>query len=389
MDDEGSDRAAILARRAVFVATALATSGLGGAAHAEQAELVVPCPPRDPPTPEALVRARARVDDAIARAEFDRRGAALELEAAYDIAPSAATAAAVIDLLASLGALTTAHRVGERELSCGGPSEQVEARVRDIERTTAHLRVFLSPGPGQSLAIDGEAVSVEDAKRGLRLLPGPHRLTHATSHGGEQARDLDLLVGQTTVVELTEPPPPMPCLNFAEPGGDGVRDPWEVHFGFAAPAVAVGFEPGGERPVMGGGGPRLSMTARLAENLWFEGDIFAIAAYGDGRLLDLGGTTVSLRYHPGGVYGFGAGFTGGLANQWLDGVEDPRRDGFFGPVVIPASFALGETVQIEARVPIWFSASFEGEPRHPLSLGLVAPHFVMSYVLGGDEIDLD
>jgi hypothetical protein len=219
------------------------------------------------------------------------------------------------------------------------------------------------------------------ARSGIRLTPGDHLVTVTFSSGQIEKRSVRVAAGQTTDAEISQPAAdlpgtqPVPCLSMPAPERE---ERYAVHLGFTAPVVAVtGDDP---HAVAAGGGLRMSFAVQLVDDLWFDGDLFTMITYGDERFIDMGGSVAELRYHPGSTFGFGAGFSGGVIATYRDGADDDDapREAFFGPVIVPASVLAADAL-IELRVPLWFSTTYDGSPKHDLRLGLIAPHLVVSW----------
>jgi len=374
------DKRAILARRAALVAGVLATVGVAPRAEAQPGEIAAPCPPRREPTSAELDEARRLVDEA-EKLSGDIVSSIDRLRRAYALAPRPGLAALLMEALEQADQLDAAHDAGITELACGGAHPELQARVIALENRTGLVRVFAGSSASEIL-VDGRSVAPATARRGMRLRPGRHRLQLAPIEAIPNVREVEVIAGEVVTVEFpterTEPClsiRPEPCLSIAPPDDD---PRYAVHIGFIAPAVSVVTAGGSPYPVGGGGGVRLAFAARIAGDLWFDGDFFSVIAYGDGQRTDTAGTVAELKYHAFGHYGFGAGFSGGITEVFFDGADEPMRAGIFGPVAVPASLLFRDAL-LELRVPFWFGATIEGRPDHELGLFQITPHLVVSW----------
>lgn len=379
--DDNEDRAAILARRAALVAGALASVGVARRAPAEEPgrpAVAVDCPRRDP-TASEIDEAKRLVTEAqdLALLGFPNLE---KLQRAYALAPRPGLAALLMDAQMRAGDVDAAHQTGMHELSCGGTNPEIERRVLEIERTTGVVRLTVRDGRPREVAVDGKPLEPSRVERGIRLGAGLHTVRATTEQGRTTEHNVEVIAGHTAQIEVDGVPPlpclsivpPEPCLSIEGPNED-VR--YAFHMGVVPAVTITGDDP---RSVLGGGGVRYSLAVQVEKNLWFDGDIFAILTYGDETLLDTAGTVAELRWHPNGWFGFGAGFSAGLTAAYYDGVEDPMQEGMFGPVIVPASFLTGDAL-IELRLPLWFTATFDGKPAHDLRLGQITPHLIVSW----------
>ncbi|NUO52320.1 MAG: hypothetical protein HOV80_25995 [Polyangiaceae bacterium] len=248
----------------------------------------------------------------------------MKLSRAYAIAPRPGLAALLMEALVRTDKVNEAVKTGKREIECGGPNPEIERRVRELE----------TPPP-----------------------PPP-------------------------------PPPPEPCLSIAPPepclsisSGGEREERWSLHVGLV-PMVSIDRDETADHyRVLGGGGTRVAIAVQTAPNLWFDGDLFSTVGYGDEYFTTIAGTVVELRYHPGSVFGFGLGFAAGFSSISHEDVVDDDNlptEGFFGPVVIPASLLAGDAL-VELRVPFLFNATVDGEPKKDLAFRIISPQIVVSW----------
>ncbi|NUO51251.1 MAG: hypothetical protein HOV80_20530 [Polyangiaceae bacterium] len=375
------DRAAILARRAAFVASTLAQVGVSLSAYADEGGgEEPPCAETPTPSPESLAEARQRFEIA---AELHNQGrfeeAAVELRRVLLLAYNEKVVARAMSADMARGAPGDAWELGHQHLRCVGPSEPIETLMRQVETETGVITVRLEDPRDVILDIDGASVDVRRAARGIRVLPGSHKV-RAASNGQERRNEIQVVAGETVSVSIAPFPPPMPCLSphpcLEPPLRNEHKDTLlRLQAGAMVPAVAV--LPDDTPNVLIGTGASLSLAVQIADHLWFDGDLFEMTTITRARALVYGGSNVELKYFPIDAYGFGAGFSGGVYG--FPSGNDSRRleniSGMFGPVIVPASIMV-DRLYFEARVPFWFSP-IEERSETTFGLGAVAPHVVV------------
>jgi hypothetical protein len=386
------DRAAILARRAAFVASALAHVGVPLAAYADDtppagepaAEEEAPCAETPTPSPASLDEAKKRVETAQELMDQSRfEEAAVELRRVLVLAYSEKVVSVAMKADALRGAPGDAYELGRRHLRCVGPSEAIETMMRQIEAETGAITVRLEDPRGVILEIDGASVDTRRAARGIRVTPGLHKVRALSADGQERINEVQVVAGETASVSIAPFPPPMPCLSphpcLSPPPRDDRNTLLRLQAGAMAPAVAV--LPDDVPRVMIGTGASVSVAVQIAKRVWFDGDLFLMSLITQARGLVVAGSNVELKYFPVDAYGFGAGFSGGFFA--FPGGSDSLRledvSGMFGPVIVPASVLI-DRVYIEARVPVWFSPIEDGA-EVGLGLGAIAPHLVVGISL--------
>lgn len=327
MSDEAEDRSAILARRAILVASALASAGIPSVARADDVLAIPePCPPRAEPSLEALEEAKRLVGEA-SRVDADPQEAVVKLSRAYALAPRPGLAALLMESLVRTDRVNAAVKIGKQEIACGGPNPEIERRVRELDTQPP------PPPPEPCLSIAPEPC--------LSIAPEP-------------------------------------CLSISRGGEREER--WAIHVGLVPMVSIERDDDADDYRVFGGGGVRAAIAVQTTGNLWFDGDLFSTLGYGADRFTGIAGTVAELRYHPGGYFGFGLGFGAGLS--WTDSKFDrddgAPGEGFFGPVVIPASLLAGDAL-VELRVPFFFTATVEGEPKKDLAFRIISPQLVVSW----------
>jgi len=381
---EASDKSAILARRALFVASALASAGLAAGsptdAVAQPSPAPVPdCPPAPSPTPEAVAESKLHFEAGVRLFEEGRFAEASEaFRQAYLLAPLAPLAFNIINADVQRGATADAAAIAEQHLHCVGPDPRIEEQLRGLQNATALVTVRIADPDRVLLEIDGAPVPTEQAARGLRLSPGRH-LIRIARDGEVRSRELEVSAGEKVELSFDPLPPPQPCLSplpcLQPPPPPEPEDTLVRLQGGVGTIVAI--EP--SDPVFVSGGPLLlvEVAVQPADGLWIQPGVLGGAALADESLIGLVGTSLDFEYRPVDVFGLGAGFAGGylFASKSTDDPTVRVRDsGFFGPTIVPASIVAG-LFYMEPRVPIWFSEITTGAGPH-LGLGLVAPHVV-------------
>lgn len=354
-DDELVDRAAILARRALFVASAMSsfTAARIASAQGEPSPAVAPCP-------------ADRADDEAAKAAFERAQAAkadgrlpqaaYELGLAYAAHPSRATLVMWLAALERAGQPDRASVAAETHIRCHGDFEELREVMAPIIAGAAHVVVVSNAGPGRRLLIDDVDYDPERAQTGVLIPAGKHRASMELVDGTRADKIFDAVAGGTMTIELVPTGRAMPCLS-PPPPRLGKR--YRVDGGIVAPHPA--FVLTSPTRVALGAGLQVTFTGLVGGNaereaLLMSGYLFGVlVADGAVRALPVGGG-IDLYYQAKWSYRCGLGLGGGYmfdaTPEDVDGggvVATP----FIGPVATPVSFRWG-IAQVELRVPVWF-----------------------------------
>ena len=205
-----ADREAILARRALFLASALT-----GIANAQPE-----CPPKREAAPEDLAHARALFERARELAAAGEHDTALaELERAYELTTNARVLATLAQVAALGGDSARALGYARRALACTDQlTDEARAEATRIEQEArgqvAELVVRSVPA-GAELEIDGARVSGESHL----VNPGRLRLFARWPDGAETSLVFEIAAGEQRELTLTAPPiddcshPPCVCLQ--------------------------------------------------------------------------------------------------------------------------------------------------------------------------------
>lgn len=393
VSSEDDDRNAIVARRAVLVASALAQASLPLVALADEqphgaatAEDLPPCPTPPPPSPEALAEAAVR----FAQAEklfAERKWAEASVEARRVLLLAPHEKAVLLAMQADVqrGAPQDAHEIGSEHLRCtgvatsGGLGADIAERLRTLERETGTVVVHVRDADRLAVRLDDGFVDVRRASRGIRLAPGGHFVT-ISRDGRELRRDFRIVAGETVVIDFEDLPPPLPCLSIPHPclspPPPPTRDESLLRGSVGAVVPILGALTGDPARVIGGGGAHAGIGWQFADGFWLDGHVFGAGVFGDESPFIPVGTSAVVKGFPVEVFGLGAGFSGGYVFTADDPTMRIAPSGFFGPVLIPAAFAI-DVVEIEARVPIWFSQVRDGDDVR-LGLSMVAPYVVVA-----------
>ncbi len=234
----GADREAILARRALFVASALAGLSPAPAARAE------PCAPEST-NADAVAEARELFERGRrAWAEGDLAVARESLLRAYAVAGNEKVFAALGQMELSAGDAAGAVRHFDRYLECAGEGDTLRAKVEELRGAalpkTAELKITSEPS-GASVELDGETVGKTPLEE--RVNPGRHTMTVRWDDGEHLPYTRVFEVGAEEVSTMTiegetddcrgEPCVCLqPCLEPPLPSEYSLR--WGVELGYRA-----------------------------------------------------------------------------------------------------------------------------------------------------------
>ncbi len=375
------DAAAILRRRAAFIASAL--SGFSIAQRVDAQEPPVPAEqpqpvaepcafsnePREQDKDEARVRFQTAVE-LFASGQFEQASA--EARRAYALYPREKSALVALDADLARGAAAEAFMLGEQHQRCVGESTEIATRMEQARLVTGEVR-FRWLGPTDSpIELDGTAVDAERARRGVRLAPGQHVAVVRTARDAGETK-FNVEAGAETTIELTPAPSaiPMPCLS--PPPEPRREDVLRLQGGVLAPMASLHVAAPSEFSL----GPGLfeEISGQAAEGLWLEANLFQAVTVNEDVAYGFLGGGVDVQYTITGRTSIGLGFSGGAL---LSPETSTRAAGYFGPVLIPLSIAY-ELFFLELRVPIWLTPVVGFEPK--VEFGMVAPQLVVG--LGG------
>lgn len=395
------DRAAILARRAALVASALSTLTVGASATAQEpppntepsAAPAEECTPRER-TPEEMAEARGHTRAAAEAAELQDYVEAANLYAkAYRLYPSAKLLLVWMDALQKKGSPEAAFLAALAHVKCGGDEiPEVRAKLAEIDASSARVVIVLANeqrGSPATVFVDDVPTTRERMRVGILLAPDvEHSVRVENRNSTANTKQVKLGAGQSSTIELQVPPEatPQPCLSVClsimpTPSGGKVR----LEMGIIPPfAVVDGDEPAG---VELGTGAQASICARITDKLWFEGQLFGFFL-GDrtARLVPVG-TAVELRYYiVDQVWSVGLGFSGGyMFNLTSERYEERnyfRASPIFGPVLTPMHLRFG-IVSVAFRMHAWAAEASVGGIES-FQLAAAAPHIAFSF---GDFVD--
>jgi hypothetical protein len=375
-ESDSRDAAAILRRRAAFIASALSGLTLTQRVEAqaapgptEQAQPAAePCPfsrePRELDKDEARTRFQASVE-LFASGQFEQASA--EARRAYALYPRENIALAALDADLARGAAAEAFVLAEQHQRCVGESTEVARRLEQARLATGLVRFRWSPSSA-TVELDGKSIEAERAKHGVRVAPGQHvAVLRGAGEPAETKITVDL--GAEVTVELRAPVTmfPMPCLSPPPP-----REPeasLRLQAGVVAPLAVLHVA----APIEFSLGPGLfeEVSGQAATDLWLEANLFQCVTLTEDVAYGFLGGGVDVQYRVTGPTSIGLGFSGGAL---LSPAASTRAAGFFGPVLIPLSLAL-DPFFLELRVPLWFTPVVGFEPK--VEFGMVAPQIVI------------
>ncbi len=366
---EGSDAAAIFARRAALIASALSSFTVTRALAQEPAAITEgPCASGEPPTEIAKTEARLRFELATSQMEKGQyEEASKEARAAWERAPHEKIALLAIDADLARSAFAEAFTLGQLHARCFGTSQPLEERIAKARASTAHVRFQWEPMSDVTLELDGRRLSAEEMAEGLRLSPGDHRVI-LSSRERDSRSDFTVVAGQDQTVTMGPlGPPPMPCLQpFYH------EDPVTVmRLRTAVVAPVVNFHTVEPNQITLGPGLFEELSGTFAEDFWLEANFFQCVTFNDEVAYGWIGGGAEVQYRFAGPFSIGLGFAaGGLITP----ENSTRANAYFGPVLVPLSITEG-LFFMETRVPIWLSPVVGFEPK--IELGGAAPQVVL------------
>ncbi|MBL9026950.1 MAG: hypothetical protein JNL21_32440 [Myxococcales bacterium] len=376
---EEQDRSSILARRALFVASALASVTRAAVSEAEEVDEPLPVCPASEPLPGVLDEARARFSAGAARAADGAFEEASQLfREAYGLVPRAKVAVAAMDADEQRGALVEAFELGTEHLRCFGPEPAIEEKLQRLATATAVVVIRLEDPSGVLVRLDDRSISRRRARDGVRLMPGRHAV-RVLRDGATLERVVEVRAGELVEIRFGALPPPQPCLSpplpcLSPPPPPPAEDTLvRLQGGALAPVVALA--PSGSPIALAGTGAHLEIAVQPTDGVWLTADVFGGVLAARDFVGGFGGGGVDLELRPIEAYGLGFGFSGGYLTASSDRPQRLSSSGFFGPVLVPASIFAGPFF-LEARVPIWFS-EVAADGGTSLGLGVVAPHVVV------------
>ena len=233
-------------RRATILATLLAVAGATpGVAQAQSPSMpgAQPAPAVIPPTPRAQAEARDRFARGLALADDgDFDAAILELQRAYDLAPSYKILYDIGVISQQLKRYARAYEAYEQYLRDGGaevPADRVEdvrRRVERLKERVAYLTVTSDPA-GADVLVDDVLVGRTPLVTPLRVNSGQRKVSVKVSGHPMETRVVELTGGERKAVPFD--------LNSVTPAAVPARSvvpivSWAVTGGLTAAAVTTG-----------------------------------------------------------------------------------------------------------------------------------------------------
>lgn len=349
------DREAILARRALFVASALA--GIATPSRADEPES---CPTRSPPSAEDKEAARALHEEGMLALQSDDPARAVELwRKAYERARLPRLLLFLADAEQKAGDLASAHAHLTEVVRCADSPATLhlaQLALAKLEEVSAALT--LEGGvPGTSVEIDGKPAGTLPFSAPLRLAPGRHEIILV---GGPCDRDerqsVELMPGATQVIRfdtdceprvclqpcLSPPPPPPP--NALPRLGIGAGT-----LGFIATRRPPGSEPG----IAAGARLEAFYAAPVGEAFVLHLGVASLpAGSSEGALVPVG-ADVAFLVAPGPLR-LGLGVTSGwmfaAAKRSEDDTWRPRSSFFLHPYAQPVAMRMTDHVEAGLQV---------------------------------------
>ena len=376
--DDHRDAAAILARRAALIASALSSFTVVVRAQAQERAAITegPCASGAAPDETAKVEANVRFElamDLMSRGVFDH--ASVEARRAYERFPHEKILLLALDADLARSAFAQAYELSMLHERCFGATSAVTERREKARAATGHVAFRWEGKPDAAFNLDGNLLSVEQASFGLRLAAGEHSIVLSSEGRTSEAKFTVVAGADQTVTMGPLGPPPMPCLQPLRP----YEEATSVLRLQGGVTPLVGFHLAESGEVTGGVGFFEEVAGQPIPDLWLEANLFQCMTFNDRVAYGWVGGGVDVQYRVAGTFAIGLGFAGG---GLITPEQSTRANGFFGPVFIPFSIAEG-LFFLEARVPIWLTPVVGFEPR--VELGIVAPQLVIG--IGGPVIE--
>lgn len=378
-----SDRDSILARRARFVASALAVVGLR--AEAQPSAAAPACPPAEPPSTETRAEARAMFDAANqSRSDGDLATAADLFRRVYGLTRHRVALVRLAEVEVELGEFELAQQHVDELLSCSDTPE-IEAtanRLREkIELESAQVIVEAEP-PATSIRIDGRDVPLG---RPLRVSPGRHEI-QVTRAGCPNMRVFEAQPGATVTVTFLDECRPQVCLEPPPPPPPPSESPLRFALG-TGPIGYVALRSELDPPAALGARLSLSYRAPLGEVLSLAVGIDATSVVGRGGALFPVGADVKTVAALGPVR-LAAGATAGYAFASFDRAGDarfrPRSSWFVEPYLEPLGLGLGSRIEAGLHTGLLWS-DWENTDEHDFRLGYLTTGVFLRIFLGSEE----
>lgn len=379
-DSDQRDAAAILRRRAAFIASALSGFTLAQRVNAQEQPVAAeqtqpaaePCAFSNEPREQDKDEARTRFQTAVelnASGQFEQASA--EARRAYALYPRENIALVALDADLARGAAVEAFVLAQQHQRCVGESAEIAARMEQARLVTGEVRFRWLGSTDATIDLDGTAIDAARARSGVRLAPGQHVAALPSDSGSKKKFSVE--PGSETVIELRSQPIaiPMPCLS--PPPEPRREDVLRLQGGVLAPMASLHVAAPSEFSL----GPGLfeEISGQAAEGLWLEANLFQAVTVNEDVAYGFLGGGVDVQYTITGRTSIGLGFSGGAL---LSPETSTRAAGYFGPVLVPLSIAY-ELFFLELRVPIWLTPVVGFEPK--VEFGMVAPQIVVG--LGG------
>lgn len=361
------DREAILARRALFVASALA--GLTAPSKADEPEA---CPPPEPPSAADKEAAKALYQEAVRALDSDGPARAVELlRKAYELSRVVKLLAPLAQAERRAGDFAAAHAHLSELVRCADSPATLrlaEVELAQLEAETATITIE-GGALGAGVEIDGSRVGTLPLPKALRLGPGRHEIALVGGACGETRRVVELAPGVAQVVHFEPDCEPrvclQPCLSPPPP------PPPDALPRFALGAGTLGYvgtrrPPGSEPGIAAGARVEALYVAPLGEAFALGLGVAALpAGSSEGALLPVG-ADVAFVAAPGALR-LGLGVTGGWMFAAAERSEDdtwrPRSSLFVHPYLQPVGMRASDHVEVGLHVGLllgtWATATEE------------------------------
>lgn len=352
------DREVILARRAMFVASAL-SGFVGSRALAQPA---IACPDKAPSADE-LAMARELFNQGVERSNSGDFAAALErLEKAHTLAPHPKLSVSIAQIAEQTEDWALAFNHARLALSCdpeklGEGRERAEAILQRAETKIARLTLQSSP-EGAEIEVDGQSAGTTPLTEPLILNRGRHTITARwPGTGAAVSHSVELAEGEKRALQLEAPPDdclrePCVCLQpCLEPPLTEPRNRFGVGLGYTAFVDTL------ENGNTGHGvNARAFYELALSESVVLRLGLGATPAFiPDGSLIPVG-VDLAFLFKPGPVV-----VGPELSTGYLFADDDVARSSPFMNPKLVLGYALSEQVVVGAQIgPFWSVHELEG-----------------------------
>lgn len=382
-----TDREVIFARRALFVASALAGLARPGKADPAPVEPTPSdCSPPRQPNPQERELAKQLYLEGRAKLDADDVASAVDaFRRAYELAPLPRLLVLLADAELKLGDLAAAERHLDELVRCATePQLLTSAQTLREQLDAVSGRVTIEGGPpGSALQIDGKDAGTLPLDAPLRLAAGAHEL--ALIGECEAQTRFELGAGETRTLELDPRCEPRVCLSPCLSPPPPPPPSSLPRFALGAGALNYVSPPRDAEPrILLGARVDVSYAAPLGNSLALQLGIAFLPAISDaGGLFPLGVDLAAVA--TAGPLRIGVGVTSGWlwssVNDSDDSVRHPRSSVFVHPYLQPLGFRPSEHIEAGLHVGVMLS-QWRGSDGDTFRPGFVTTGLWLRYYFG-------